>query len=281
MVSFGANLTGFSFVNYFARNADNLLIGWQWGTSELGLYERPYKLILFPIQQLNVPLISVAVPALSRLANDAPAYRRYYLQIAQMLALLTIPGMIGLGLVSDWFIDFLLGDAFQGSAEIFAWLALAGVLAPLLSTTGWLYISQGRGKDMFRYGLVSCPLIVLFFAIGLPFGARGVAMAYGLGYSLVNAPLAIWWVGRKGPVSSYDLLSLLKFPFLVALPVAGSILIVRWLSVDLASEIRLAIAFLAAVLVYGLSIGLTQTGRQLVQQAYAVVRSSASSPAES
>ena len=36
MVGFGANLTGFSFANYFARSGDNMLIGWAWGDTALG-----------------------------------------------------------------------------------------------------------------------------------------------------------------------------------------------------------------------------------------------------
>ncbi len=38
LVVFGANMTAFSFVNYFARNLDNLLIGWWWGATPLGYY---------------------------------------------------------------------------------------------------------------------------------------------------------------------------------------------------------------------------------------------------
>src|SRR5262245_21140369 len=36
MLSFGRNLTGFTIVNYFARNLDNMLIGKFWGSQQLG-----------------------------------------------------------------------------------------------------------------------------------------------------------------------------------------------------------------------------------------------------
>ena len=47
-MSFGANLTGFNLVNFFARNLDNILIGKYSGAIELGFYDRAYKLLLFP-----------------------------------------------------------------------------------------------------------------------------------------------------------------------------------------------------------------------------------------
>ena len=46
MLVFGRNLTGFSIINYFARNLDNMLIGKFWGSQQLGLYAKAYQLLL-------------------------------------------------------------------------------------------------------------------------------------------------------------------------------------------------------------------------------------------
>ena len=45
MIRFGGNLTGFTTINYFSRNLDNLLIGRVWGAQQLGLYSRAYQLM--------------------------------------------------------------------------------------------------------------------------------------------------------------------------------------------------------------------------------------------
>ncbi|MCK4860242.1 MAG: oligosaccharide flippase family protein, partial [Candidatus Omnitrophica bacterium] len=42
LLGFGLNLTGFSFVNYFNRNLDNLLIGKFLGPASLGFYNLAY-----------------------------------------------------------------------------------------------------------------------------------------------------------------------------------------------------------------------------------------------
>ena len=49
LVSFGADVTGFNVVNYFARNLDKPLIGWWWGAPAAGYYDRAYRLFLTPI----------------------------------------------------------------------------------------------------------------------------------------------------------------------------------------------------------------------------------------
>ena len=50
---FTGNLTAFNFVNYFARNADSMIIGRMLGTAALGHYSMAYKLMLFPVQNLG------------------------------------------------------------------------------------------------------------------------------------------------------------------------------------------------------------------------------------
>lgn len=67
ILAFGANLTGFNLVNFFARNLDNILIGKFVGTVQLGYYDRAYKLLLFPVQNINAPIRRVIIPMLSRI----------------------------------------------------------------------------------------------------------------------------------------------------------------------------------------------------------------------
>ena len=91
MLTFGGNVTGFNVMQYFARNADNALIGKFWGAYQLGLYSRAYQMLLMPMQQINAPLAAVAVPALSRLADSPERYRDAYLKILEKLVMITMP----------------------------------------------------------------------------------------------------------------------------------------------------------------------------------------------
>src|SRR3546814_13538354 len=68
-----------------------VLIGWWWGSVSLGLYERSTKLLMTPLNNLNTPLFAVAMPTLSRLAAEPPAYRRDYLQLLEQLVMIPTP----------------------------------------------------------------------------------------------------------------------------------------------------------------------------------------------
>jgi O-antigen/teichoic acid export membrane protein len=227
MLSFGGHLTGFAFVNYFARNLDNLLIGRYWGAYQLGLYSRAYQVLTLPIDQINSPITAVAVPALSRLTDSPDRYRRAYLRILEKIAMLTMPLMAFLIMTSDWIVDLLLGPQWSGVSTIFALLGIAGLVQPVASTAGWLFITQGRAEDMFRWGLVGGALTVTAILLGLPWGATGVAASYSLMTVVVLIPLLWWFIGRKGPVRALDFYRTIGPPTATVITIILALLVFR------------------------------------------------------
>jgi O-antigen/teichoic acid export membrane protein len=226
MVAFGSNLTLFGAVNYFARNFDNVLIGWQWGPADLGQYSKAYNLLLFPLAQISTPISNVAVPALSRLQADPVRYRNYYLKGLNLIAYITVPLVIGLAVYSEEIVFVVLGPQWSQAAKIFRILAISAVLQPIGNTTGWLYTSLNRTSTMARWGIISAPCFVASFAIGLPWGAVGVATSY----SVVSWPLtyACLVMAIKGtPVSMKDIGDALYRPATIGIVLGASMLACR------------------------------------------------------
>ncbi len=227
MLAFGGNLTGFNVVNYFARTADDLLIGRYVGAGALGLYTKAYQLMLLPLRQINAPIASVMVPTLSRLAGKPEQYRSAYLRALEKISMLTMPGVAFMIMTSDWLIELILGPQWRGASEIFAFLGLAALAQPVANTTGWLFISQNRTRDMFRWGLLGSTLAVLSIIAGLPWGAVGVAASYAATSVLLRTPLLLWIVGRRGPVSAKDQYRRVFPAACAALSVGGSLYVFR------------------------------------------------------
>lgn len=221
LVAFGSNITGFNLINYWARNLDNMLIGWRWGAGPLGLYSKAYSLLMMPLSQVNGPAARVATPALSRLKNEPDRYRSAYRQILAVTTLLTMPLIAFLIVSVDWVVLLVLGSQWRDAAPIFAWLGLAGLLQPVANTTGWLFITQDRTGEMFRWGVIGSTLSMVSFVVGLPFGPVGVAASYALVDVVIKTPLLFFFVGRRGHVRTHELYSILSFPLLLAAAVAG------------------------------------------------------------
>ncbi|MER8971269.1 MULTISPECIES: lipopolysaccharide biosynthesis protein [unclassified Mesorhizobium] len=259
ILSFGANLTGFNLANFFSRNLDNILIGKYSGAIELGYYDRAYKLLLFPLQNINQPLTRVMVPLLSRIHEDKARFRDIYVRTNWMLAAITMPGIAALTLTSDQVVGLLFGERWTAVAPIFAWLGIASLIQSVSSTTGWIFICQGKTKTMFHWGIYSSLTTVAAFIIGLHWGAVGVAAAYAISGYVLRVPVLAVLVHRVGPVTAADFL-VMQGLFITSSLLAWSVY--RELPASLTGQSDLLAVVLAVALNYSIGLVLMLALRQ-------------------
>lgn len=202
MLRFGGGVTGFNLANFIARNADDIIIGRAAGPAVLGTYDRAYKLLLMPLQQVSRPIGRVMLPILSQLADDPERYAAAYLRTARQIMLITLPGVVVMLMEANRLIPLLLGTGWDDAVPMFRWLAIAGLHQPLTTTMGWLFLSQQRSGEFAVWGMINAAASLTAFGIGITFigGAVGVAQAYALTDTLLHAPMLYAFVGRKGPV---------------------------------------------------------------------------------
>jgi PST family polysaccharide transporter len=248
-VSFGANATGAMTIGYLAANLDKVLIGWYWGATILGFYDRAQKIAQLPIQNLNAPLANVALAALSRVIDQPARYRSAYITTVERLNLLMVPiGVIFIA-AGDLAVRVVLGSQWTDTAPVLAWMGVSLLYMPITYSLSWLYMSQDRTPEMLQAGLVNAGLILAALVAGLPFGANGVAAAYALSGAFVRGPILFWMVARRGPISLGHLAPMVILPACSAAGAVGCILALRaWEPFTHLSPIM---AFAAAVVVGG------------------------------
>lgn len=180
LVAFGGNVAASFLVFGVHRNADNILVGWYWGASPLGLYSRAYSLLMLPVRQLNAPIASVAIPAFSRIQSDPERFARFYLRAVSLMVWIGAPAFGFLFVGAEPIVTLTLGRRWEGAAPVFQILALSALGQLLLQSTVWLFISRGESARLFRLLLSISPFIIGSFVLGLPFGIRAVALSYSL-----------------------------------------------------------------------------------------------------
>jgi len=269
-LKFGANLTGFNLLNYISRNLDSVLIAKFWGAVSLGLYNRSYKLMLFPIQSINAPLSRVMLPILAKLQDEPERYRRTFVLAIRAIALASVPGVMAAAMCSQRIVPFLLGHQWANASPIFFWLSLAAITQPVSNATGWLFISTGRTGALFRWTLISMPIMIASFAAGLPWGARGVAEAYFISQAL-RIPILYRWSTRDNPVHAGDLYAAL-LPTLAGGGIAW--LIVAKIGERLPTGGLLIVALLAAYAFSTAAQAATQGGRFALAETYRLISAS-------
>src|SRR6059058_470482 len=205
LVRFGANRTASDFITSVARGSDNLLIGRVFGPGPVGLYSRASDLLMRPLEQFLLPINAVFIPALSRLQSQPERYRSTFLPLYEAIA---FTGFFFTGLclaLARPLTLVLLGPKWEQAAVIFGGFTIAALCVPLANASGWLFTSQGRGRDLLITQSINSGAIVLSFLVGLPFGPVGVAIAFSITNLLVRIPIYYFNVGRYGPVRTADL----------------------------------------------------------------------------
>ena len=91
ILDYSKNQFGFNFLNYFTRNADNILIGKFMGADSLANYNRAYQLLLLPNTLFLGIVNPVLQPVFSEYQDEVNYIRNVYYKIIHFLALLGIP----------------------------------------------------------------------------------------------------------------------------------------------------------------------------------------------
>lgn len=167
LLGFSANLTGFSVINYWSRNADNMLVGRYLGSAPLGIYSRAYNLMLLPLSQVTWVVGKVMFPALSKLQSDKARVKNIYLRTVSIIGLITFPLMLGLLAITDHFVLALYGPAWAELIPVLRVFCVLGMMQAVTSTVGLIFQSQGRTDWMFWWGSFSGGLSIVGIIAGV------------------------------------------------------------------------------------------------------------------
>jgi PST family polysaccharide transporter len=234
MLSFGGHLTGFTVLNYFTRNFDNILVGRVLGPAALGIYARGYGLLMMPISQFNVPMAAVLLPGLSRLQNNAPEYRKLFLRAIGAMSFVTVPIVVFSTFFAHDVILVWLGSRWLQVARIFQLLSPAAAVGAMVFAPNWLSQSLGRPAQQFRYALVSAPICIAGFVVGIRWGVQGVAASFSITFVGLLWGY-VWYATKDSPVRFSDVLMSFLSALLPACAAGLVIWNVRWMVLSDAS----------------------------------------------
>ena len=249
--NYSANLSAFEFMNYFATNADNFLIGKYLSSSALGVYSLAYKIMLYPLQNISRTLMRVIFPAFSTIKDDNKRFRNAYLRVIFFISLVSFPLMIGLMSTADVFVKVLFGDKWVGLAILLVILAPSGILRSIFTTVGPIYTAKGNTNMQFKLGMVNSLLTLVGFVLGLSYGVNGVAFAYLIVNSVMLYPIfKISW--REIELSLKEGLLVILPIFVISLLMGGGILIIDTLFLSLIESqlFRLLLMIIIGVILY-------------------------------
>jgi PST family polysaccharide transporter len=206
VAGFGGNVTGFNLFNFLIRNSDDVLLARFTNAAQLGLYDRSYKLMMLPIQNINAPLQRLLLPLLSRHQDEPARYREIFVFTIRVVMLASAPGIAIATVLSDRLMPFLLGERWAAAGPIFFWLGMTGLIQPIANMTGVLFMSSARTRLMFKWSIWSGIITLAGFAIALTLDPTAVSVARWLFITAtLRLPIVFYLAARGSPVSSFDM----------------------------------------------------------------------------
>lgn len=182
VMGYSLYVMGFNSVNYWARNADNLLVGRFLGATALGYYSHAYRLMMVPLHVLTGVINPVLHPVLATIQSDRGKQAEVYLRVVRAIALISVPLAAGMWAAAEPLVLAIWGKGWEPVVPVFRVLGLLAALQPVVATTGSLFMARDRTNWFFWLGLANATVIVGCVAVGLRWGILGVAWGYVVAY---------------------------------------------------------------------------------------------------
>jgi PST family polysaccharide transporter len=217
--SFSAYQFLFSIINYFSRNLDKLIIGKYLSLSDLGFYEKSYRLMMLPLDGVTSIITSVIHPVLTALQDEKTKLAQHYNSIIKLLATISFPLGILLCFSAGEIIRIVFGAQWDNAIPVFRILALSLPFQMILTSNGAIYQAAGKTNWMFYNGLSNSLLTVTGFIVSVFYFKTIEAVAWSwnitLTINMIVTYLILYKIVLRSSVTK--MAKSLFFPFINAL----------------------------------------------------------------
>ena len=219
--SFSSYLFLFELFNYFSRNIDKVIIGKYLSASALGYYEKSYRLMQLPLQNITAVVYPVLQPVLSSLQDNLKDMASKYTRIMAMISLLGFPLSVCLYFCASEIIVLMFGDQWLPAIPAFKILALAVPFMLIVNPTGPIFLACNASKALFYTGIINTSITISGFLIAALIDNSIESIAWGWTTTLIINTLNSYYrlYVRVMKVKVLPLLKTLIHPLFCALAV--------------------------------------------------------------
>lgn len=194
---YSAWVLGFDVVNYFSRNLDNLLVGYFFGTAELGNYNKAYQLMRYPQTYLTGVVTPVLHPMLAERQDDVDYIYSVFLKSVKALSLIGVFVSVACFFCADEIVEVLYGDQWGQAADCFRLLAVSVWSQMVCGTSSTMFQVLNRTREQFVRGVAIAAVIVASILAGVAMGSvEAVAGCVGVAYYIAFATFLDFLVRR-------------------------------------------------------------------------------------
>ena len=202
---------------YFTLNIDKLLVGKFTGTTALGYYEKSYRLVFMPIQNITFVITPVLHPLFSNFQNDFKGLLSRYLKIIQVFAYISFPLSIACFFLAKELIMIFFGDQWGEAVIPFKIMSLAISFLILDTTVGSIFNAANETKRGFYTTVIMSLIMIVSVSVAIYVWNTIIAVAFAFLIAKILATLVNFYSLMQGLNSCFSqFLSILIRPFVIS-----------------------------------------------------------------
>lgn len=183
----------FNVMSYFIRNLDKMLIGKYIGMAPLGYYEKSYRLMSLPIQNITYVITPVLHPILCDYQQEKGQMATINERMVRLLAFIGFPLGILLFFCGHELVLFVFGSQWELSVPAFRILSLSVGLQIVMSSSGSYFQSCNDTRGLFICGIFTAFTTCIGFLICIIFFRTLEAFAYSMLISYFLCFIQCYW----------------------------------------------------------------------------------------
>ena len=184
--SFAGYVFGENLLYQAGRNLGILVMGGVLKAPAVGAFALATNVILVPFTRFAAPLQQVFFPAFSRMNGDRERIADVWIRASRLIAMFAMPALVGLAIVAPEFVDVVFGHEKAAIVPLIQILAWVGIVQSIQTLDGEVLLALNRARTLFRFTAFWFVCTIAAFAIGLPWGVKGVAVCYAIAATLVE-----------------------------------------------------------------------------------------------
>lgn len=158
--------------------SDFAVAGRRLGEQAVGAYSLAWTLANSPIDRLSAFFTDVVPSIFAAAQHDTAALRRYFMNMTELVGMVTTPVAFGISLVSMEFVSVVLGSKWEGVGEILTILAAYAAVRAITPLFGYLVPVTGQTRFGMKVGVATAIALPLAFVAGSRWGPVGIAWAW-------------------------------------------------------------------------------------------------------
>lgn len=219
--AYSSNILIFNIFKYITQNIDKLLIGYLLGPLALGFYAIAFKIMIFPVNTVNLSIGNYLFPKFSSMQDDLESVRYLYILTSKVLNNL----IVVLSSTIICIIPIIIEQKWIPIINLLPFLGIVAIAQSIISPTGQLMKALNRPDWLVKWSFFLTLICVVAILIGSKYNIRGVVISISIAH-IIALCINFVIVKKIININIYSILKQLGVLFISCIPIFLFIIII-------------------------------------------------------